>query len=362
MPPAVDSDPTHRTMSLSILTIDNLRCITHAELDLHPAQNLIWGENGSGKTSLLEAMYLLGRGRSFRTRNSERLVRLGERELTVVGRVGARTLGIQVARGAPTLGKVGGTYVTSLAELSQAFPVQAIDPSVHKLIEDAAQRRRRWLDWAVFHVEPGFVDIWSRYTRALRQRNAALKDHPEQAFVWDTELARLGEQLAESRRLTLERLQPYWSATTERMLGETPSLTYVRGWAKDSSLLAALTSARPGDLARGITQVGPHRDDIRVRLERAAARDVLSRGQQKLVAVSMILAQLRMLQDVLGIMPTLLLDDPSAELDETRQALLIDQVSQLNCQLVVTSLSVESSLFGRPQKVFHVEQGTVSPV
>jgi len=349
-------------MSLSTLTIGNLRCIARAELELQPTHNLVWGANGSGKTSFLEAVYLLGRGRSFRTRNTERLIRLGEQQLTVVGRVGEQTLGVQVARGMPTLGRAGGAYVSSLAELSQAFPVQAIDPSVHKLIEDTAQRRRRWLDWAVFHVEPGFVETWSRYTRALRQRNAALKEHPEQAFVWDVELARLGEQLGESRRVTLERLQPYWSALTTRMLGEVPSLAYVQGWTQEMSLLSALTSARPGDLARGITQVGPHRDDVRIRLERAAARDVLSRGQQKVVAISMILAQLRMLQDATGITPTLLLDDPSAELDEARNAVLIEQVTSLNCQLIVTSLNPESSLLGRPQAAFHVEQGRVVPV
>jgi len=186
-------------MSLAEIAVSNLRCVEHAELALHPGHNLIWGGNGSGKTSLLEAIFLLGRGRSFRTRNSERLIGHGKERLVVFGRTAGaleQTLGIQVSRAGGTLARIGGTATGSLAELSQAFAVQVIDPGVHKLVEEGGHRRRRWMDWAVFHVEPQFVDTWVRYTRTLRQRNAALKIQPAQASAWDPELARLGELIA----------------------------------------------------------------------------------------------------------------------------------------------------------------------
>src|SRR5215470_8654379 len=131
---------------LTELGVEDLRCLQRAELSLAPRHNLIWGSNGSGKTSLLEAIFLLGRGRSFRTRNSERLIRLGQPKLTVFGRTsGARlsatdrgvgaAIGVQVARGGGgTTARLNGAYVSSLTELSQAFPVQVIDPGVHKLV------------------------------------------------------------------------------------------------------------------------------------------------------------------------------------------------------------------------------------
>ncbi|MGH8260306.1 MAG: AAA family ATPase, partial [Steroidobacteraceae bacterium] len=130
-------------MSLVFASVENVRCIEKAEVALHPGQNLIWGPNGSGKSSLLEALFLLGRGRSFRTRTTERVIRHGQTQLTVFGRsagIPERGIGVQAARGSATVGKIGGAFVESLAELSQVFPVQVIDPGVHKLVEEGAPR------------------------------------------------------------------------------------------------------------------------------------------------------------------------------------------------------------------------------
>ena len=352
-------------MSLTELSVENVRCIRRADLVLHPGHNLIWGGNASGKTSLLESAFLLGRGRSFRTRNSERLIRHGESELRVFGRVAGERptpVGLEVSRKEGTVAKVGGAFVASLAELSHAFAVQVIEPGVHKLIEEGGQRRRRWMDWAVFHVEPGFIDVWSRYARTLKQRNTALRISPEQATVWDPELARLGEQISQLRRDFMVRLRPYWVEISRELTDLDVELYFAQGWAADTSLADALVSSRDRDIARGVTHAGAHRADIVVRLERGLARETLSRGQQKLVAAAMTLAQLNLVRELTGTLPTLLLDDPAAELDRSRLARFVAQVRRLQCQLVVTSLSPETSLFGQPDRVFHVEQGDLRPV
>jgi len=352
-------------MSLAEVSVQNVRCITQADLTLHPGHNLIWGANASGKTSLLEAIFLLGRGRSFRTRSSERLIRHGESQLRVVGKLTGSPptpIGLEVSRKDGTVAKVGGAFAQSLAELSRAFAVQVIEPGAHKLIEEGAQRRRRWMDWAVFHVEPGFIEVWSRYARALKQRNSALRVAPDQAGVWDPELVRLGEQIARLRQDFLERLQPYWKRAVEDLTGLHVELHHFRGWAADTSLPAALVASRERDVARSVTQVGPHRADVLVRLERGLARETLSRGQQKLVAAAMTLSQLNLIRELTGTLPTLLLDDPAAELDRDRLGRFVAQIRELQCQLVVTSLSPEVSLLGLPDRVFHVEQGRVRPV
>jgi DNA replication and repair protein RecF len=353
-------------VSLAELTIQDVRCIEHAELRIPPGLALIWGDNGSGKTSVLEAIFMLGRGRSFRTRNSERLIRYGQAHLRVIGRLApnqgqADTLGFEVARGSTTA-RVGGRPAESLTQLSQAFAVQVIDPGVHRLVEEGGYRRRRWLDWAVFHVEPQFVDNWVRYTRALKQRNAALKTQGAAVDAWDPELARLGESIAESRRTLMERLLPYWQEEVMALCGFEVELHYLRGWSQEHSLLEALAASRPRDQSRQLTHAGPHRADVAVRLHGRPAREVLSRGQQKLVAVAMTVAQLKLLQEASQLAPTLLLDDPAAELDGERLRRFIARVATLRCQLVVTSLHPESRLFGTPESTFRMGQGRVQPV
>jgi len=360
-------------MILTELTVRDLRCIEQAELSLHPGRNLIWGGNGSGKTSLLEAMFLLGRGRSFRTRNSERLVRHGQERLVVFGRTespgvsggpgsGAgwvHAAGVEVHRKEGTRARIDGGPVASLADLSRVFPVQVIDPEIHKLIEEGGRRRRRWLDWAVFHVEPQFADWWMRFARAIRQRNAALRESGSVTRPWDVEVAALGEKISEARRTVLEQMGPFWKAATDGLACPPAELQYFRGWGAQHSLAEALETSRERDQARGLTHAGPHRADVLIRVGGRPAREVLSRGQQKLTAVALTLAQLRLLKEVSGTTPTLLLDDPAAELDSEHLGHFVCQIAPLGCQLVITSLQPETAAFGAPDRVFHVEQGRV---
>jgi DNA replication and repair protein RecF len=352
-------------MPLAELALENLRCIQQAELALAPGSNLICGPNASGKTSLLEGIYLLGRGRSFRTRSSERLIRHDEETLRAIGRTSgviSQSIRVQVSRDQPTTAQIAGEPVRSLAELAQVFPVQVIEPGIHRLIEEGSPRRRRWLDWAVFHVEPGFIDTWQRYGRTLRQRNAALRTAPDTARAWDGELVRHGEAITAARSRVLEGLKPYWDDTIRRLAGFPADLRYAQGWNQELSLAQALSTAWTRDSHQGLSHSGPHRADVQVRIEGHTAREMLSRGQQKLVAAAMVLAQLKMLRETAALVPTLLLDDPAAELDAERLSQFVEQVKSLQCQLVLTSLDGAQTLFGPPDRVFHVERGRVHPV
>jgi len=354
-------------MALAELTVQDLRCIEIAELTFGQGTTLVYGANGAGKTSILEAIYLLGRGRSFRTRLNERLVRHGQGASRVVGKathaLGAHQLGVEVKKErdqrTSTAGRLNGANIRSLSELALAFPTQIIDPDAHKLIEDSATRRRRWLDWAVFHVEPGFAAAWSRYQRALLQRNAALKSGVTPISVWDEELGREGELLTAARERVLTALLPYWRDMIEGLVGLEISLGFSPGWDRSMSLADSLAAHSTRDRDRRTTTVGPHRADIQVRVKGRAAREVLSRGQQKLAAVALSLSQLEFLQIEHDLRPTVLLDDPSAELDQSRLERFIGRVRRLNTQIVVTALEKDFRLFGEPETLFHVEQGRV---
>jgi DNA replication and repair protein RecF len=349
-------------MPLAELALENLRCIQRAELDLASGANLIHGPNASGKTSLLEGIYLLGRGRSFRTRNTERLISHGQGGLRAMGRTSgdlSQSIRVEVARGKPTAAEIARVPVRSLTQLAQVFPVQVIEPGIHKLIEEGSPRRRRWLDWAVFHVEPTFVDTWLRYARVVRQRNAALRTAPDTARAWDAELVRHGETLTAARLRILEALKPYWDDTVQQLAGLAAELRYQPGWNQDLSLAEAVSAAWTRDSHRGLTHTGPHRADVQVRIEGHAARELLSRGQQKLIATAMVLAQLKMLREQVNLVPTLLLDDPAAELDADRLTRFVEQVKSLRCQLVLTALNDARALFGPPERAFHVELGNV---
>jgi DNA replication and repair protein RecF len=361
-------------MALAELSLQDLRCIESAHLEFGPGINLIFGANGAGKTSILEAAFLLGRGRSFRTRLNERLIRHGQPFARVVGKTypmaedaghtgPAHTLGLEIRRegteGGGTVARLDGGPVRSLAELATAFPAQALDPDAHKLIEDSSARRRRWLDWAVFHVEQGFAGAWSRYQRALLQRNAALRTGSREVAAWEPELAREGEAMTAARERVMVALQPYWAEVSADLVGVELTLGFQAGWDRSSSLADALTAATPRDRDRRSTTVGPHRADASLRVRGKVARDVLSRGQQKLAAVALSLCQLEYLKREHGLLPTLLLDDPSAELDQDRLGRFIARVQGLETQILVTALERDTRLFGTPDRVFHVEQGRV---
>lgn len=353
-------------MALGRLQVTDFRCLQAAELDLDPHFTLISGPNASGKTSLLEAIYVLGRGRSFRTRRLEHLIRRESQGFVVFGEVQTPerriTLGVE---GLPNgvRGRINGLPLSSLAELALSLPVQIIDPEVHKLIEEGPGRRRRYLDWGVFHVEPGFVRQWQRYHQVLKQRNAALKAGHSRPLVgvWDTELIQYGELLTASRARYVEVLAGQAQSLGRNLLGQELELSYRPGWARDLSFAAALTESWPQDAERGATQVGPQRAELSFRLDGLPVKDRISRGQQKLLAAALLIAQLKLFPADAPIRPSLLLDDPAAELDNERLASLIREVSAQAVQLIVTTLHGEFSAFGTPGRRFGVLAGKVSP-
>jgi len=351
-------------MTLRRMQVTDFRCLHQAEIDLDSDFTLISGPNASGKTTLLEAIYVLGRGRSFRTRRLEHLIRSGSERTIVFGEVdiaGRRVaLGIE-GSAAGIRAKLAGERTASLAELASALPVQIIDPEVHRLIEEGPSRRRRFLDWGVFHVEPSFVGYWQKYHQVLKQRNAALRAHQARSVVcaWDGDLVRYGELLTEARIRYVAQLGTQAQALATNLLHRDLSLSYRSGWGGLDGLREALDRSWAPDRDSGATQVGPHRAELTIRLEGFTVKDRISRGQQKLLAAALLISQIKLFPEDSPVRPTLLLDDPAAELDGERLAGLIHEVRAQSVQLVVTTLHAEFAAFGTPGRRYQLDRGTL---
>lgn len=354
-------------MRVRRLTVDGVRNLAGVEVEPGPELNLFVGANGAGKTSLLEALYCLGRGRSFRRGGRHEYLNRASRKALILADIdtsdGSHRLGLErTADG--WHGRVDGRDLGSLGELAQCLAVAVFHPGMHELIEGSPEERRRFLDFGVFHVEPSFFPLWQSYRRALRQRNAALRSGAGAAAirVWDEPLGDAGERLSATRRTHVSALSAAFARMLERIAPELGSieLRLNQGWSEDAALVDILAAHLNSDREQRFTRLGAHRADLKLSGADGRVAGRLSRGQQKMVALALLLAQTETLKTHSGVQPVIGLDDLPSELDATHQQQVISILSGLGSQLWITGTEapvVESG--ATPVKMFHVEQGQV---
>lgn len=355
-------------MSLRHLRVDGVRCLSAVALDLHPERNYFWGANGAGKTSLLEGIYLLARGRSFRTRQTARLIAHGRHELSVFGQVegsdrALRRLGVAFSRGRLQT-QIDGQPAPGQAEMLRILPVHVLDPRLHRLIEAGPSERRRFIDAGVFHVEQSFLEAWRQYRRVLGQRNAALKGqlHDSEIEIWREPFLQAASSVDQARKAYCEEFSEIVAELGEELLGTRIRVQYRAGWRQDSTLESVLDEHVDRDRASGYTQIGPHRADLKLDFADGGIRDIASRGQQKLVAAALVIAQVMLYEKRTGNSSTVLVDDASAELDQGAQQRLTGALDRLRSQQILTGLSPDILRPAQGFPMFHVEQGKVHPV
>src|SRR3990167_9118124 len=287
-------------MSLTRFTVTAVRNLHPVTLSPSPRINILSGDNGSGKTSLLEAIHLLGLARSFRSTRLLPVIQYDQLACTIFGQVqmsdGRQSnLGISRDRQGEFQIRIDGQNARSAAQLAETLPLQLINPDSFRLLEGVPKVRRQFLDWGVFHVEPRFLPAWQRLQKALRQRNSWLRrgtlDSVSQA-AWDRELCLASDEIDGYRRSYIQTLKPEFERVLRELL-ELPelSLSYSRGWDKDSTLSDVLSASLLRDQQLGHTQEGPQRADLRIRIGAHNAVDILSRGQQKLVVCALKIAK-----------------------------------------------------------------------
>lgn len=361
-------------MRLSTLRADNFRRFDQLSLRLGPGLNFFAGPNAAGKTSLLEAIYTLTRGRSFRTHQLDQLAGSQQTAWTLHGQFVTDTEPVPAVNHVQAVQWDGRSLRarfnqrdSALWELVQQVPVQILDPEMHRIILEGPSRRRAFLDWGVFHVEHAFAPAWSRYRRALAQRNDALRKGLSDAVVaaWEPGLAESGEQVDDLRRLHLAEIEGLVPEALKLLVNEGDwQFSLQSGWSAGQPLAAIYRQQRGRDRHGRVTHAGPHRAELRIQVGGTRVNEHLSRGQQKLLVAGMVLAQSVAVARHRGRYPILLLDDFGAELAEAYQQGLLECLLDYPGQVLVTGFELPAQLRAARTNctLFHVEQGRIFPL
>jgi len=363
---------------LTRLDIHNVRNLADVRLAGLSAANILYGANGSGKTSVLESIHLLSAARSFRSHTARSVISHGAGHLTVYGKVAPvvegnsvreRSLGVQRSRNGESDIRVSGSPVRSAAQLAAELPVLVLNSGSFDLLTGSPRDRRRFLDWGVFHVEHNYISVWQRYQRCIKQRNTLLRrgNIPDAELMsWTNELAAAGESLTLSRQAYFSRLSTRFAQVIASVLPDSLPVTlrFRRGWDREISLLDALNAGLVVDREQGYTHSGPQRADIRIFAGDASAADTLSRGQQKLVVSALKLAQGHLFaEDGREEGCIFLLDDLPSELDKEHLRLICEEVERTRAQIFISCIDLADlcNVWRPPDSlsVFHVEHGQI---
>ena len=354
-------------MPIRQIKLSGLRNLQPLDFKFNSGVNFFYGANGSGKTSLLEAIMLMATGKSFRTSHLKHLTSHDSDRIEMQFYVEDETLGECVLeslrlKSGDHLLKLNGSVLTAQSEATHWLPVQVIDPNTFKLLNGSPEERRQFLDWGVFHVEQKFLNHWKVFRKQLQQRNAVLKQkETEWLATWNKGFIESALAINELRQAYVERFKPVFEDILKQLDNSLSiQLDYHTGWDKDSNLSQVIERQQERDLVLGYTQSGPHRAELRIRTDKQPAAEILSRGQQKTVVAALKIAQGAMFQQETKRRTIYLVDDLASELDEAHRHSFCKLLEDLNCQVFITSIDKEKLIdVWQPvnSKVFRLEDG-----
>lgn len=364
---------------LTQLRVSNFRNLGWVEIQPSPQINLIYGQNGAGKSSLLEAINVASIGRSFRTRKFKQLIQMDEASFTVFTRVQQDqdthildTIGIERKGNGQSQFKLNGRNIHSAADLAAVLPSLVINAQSFSLLEGSAKERRMFFDWLVFHVKHDFPEVWKQFSKCLKQRNSLLRRDKiaySELEIWDRELVKLANQIKRLREDTFEIFKNSFNDLFRSLkLGDHQvELEYHHGWKREADLKEQLESDFDRDNKYGFTHSGPHKAELKIKIGKTPAVDILSRGQQKLLISGLFITEAQVFQAAADKFPILLIDDMPAELDGEYLEILKNWVLEMKVQAFVTGidrLTVESIWSPDKDKehniaMFHVKHGEV---
>lgn len=356
-------------MSIRLISFSGIRNLIDTEIEPSQNLNLIYGDNGSGKSSFLESISILSTGKSYRAKKLAHCFSYKTDKMLIKAVIEDKVLGkahIENFRmlESQQIMKINDVPVGTQAEVAHWLPIQQIDPTAFSLLSGAPEKRREFMDWGLFHVEQSFFPKWKLLRQQLKQRNVILKNKDKEFLQqWTSSFCLTSEQINESRKKYLQEFKPIFLKMCESLgIGDDLSLKFHQGWDENKSLQEILLRQEERDLQLGYTQSGPHRAEMKLKSQGFAASEVLSRGQQKLTVLALKLAQSELFYKQSGRKSIYLIDDLSSELDEKHMSLLFQYFAQLNCQIFITSIKKEDLIKNAQTdktKLFHVEQGII---
>ncbi len=356
-------------MRIHALEAKQFRNLESALIEPHPRFNVLSGDNGQGKTNVLEAIYLLGTLRSFRAGKTEEMVRFGAAQAQVRARVEKletqRLLEVTLAPGHKHA-RVDGKGARA-SDYFGGFNVVLFAPEDLRLPKGPPAGRRRFLDRAVWNAHPAYLGEVQTYEKVLRSRNAVLREGGPEAMleVYDEQLERAAVPIVTRRRGLIDELGPRVQAAFERVTQTGLRLSIAYETELDigdiqHSMREKLRGDRRKDLARGVTSSGPHLDDLDLVLDGKPARLYASQGQLRAIVLALKIAEIEFLREKLGDSPVLLLDDVSSELDPKRNAQLFDFLKSVPCQAFITTTHRAHVLLAEERVDFQVVAGQVA--
>jgi len=359
-------------MWIDNLNVKNCRLLGDINIVLSKDLNIILGENASGKTSLLESLSLLSSGKSFRTSHINNVISHNELAVLVSARLNFENKNSQIGiekSSSKTRIRINKQDVYSQAELSRHLPITIMHPESIELITGSPSYRRSFIDWITFYLYPEFHEQWKSYRHILKQRNLCLKDskHKYALPKWTDELIQLQPNITNFRVKAIAKLKKELTKVSKELLGEGKvELIFSNGFPVDiklntESLKEFYSQKEEYDFRLKRTSSGVHRADIKIMLDGKPAIQSASRGQLKLLAITLLLAQSTTINNDQEEKGIIVIDDLAAELDSDNKNKLIKYLSQLNQQLIITTTK-KLCIDNIPNKLFHVKHGIFTEI
>lgn len=368
-------------MHITQLLLKGYRNYDLCQIELSNRLNLIIGDNGQGKTNLLESLYIGGFGKSFRTSKDIEWLKF-EEPLAII-RIAFEKMGrnnvidIKLLKNRKKEIKLNGVHLNKMSELIGHLNLVLFSPEDLKLVKESPSERRKFIDRELSHISPSYYHKLIQYNRVLDQRNVSLKQMQQKRQIdhalldiWDEQLSDLGSHLMMKRDLFIKDL----AQISKRIHSEITSgkenliVTYncslnTKSMSKydtiKSDFVALLIQNRQKDMERGYTSVGPHRDDLGLEIDSVDLKAYGSQGQQRTAALALKLSEIEIIYETLGEYPILLLDDVMSELDAHRQNFLIKTFEKVQTIVTTTEVGQIYQDHLNDGKLFRIEGGRV---
>ena len=360
-------------MYITELKLNGFRNYDSEKLELSPNINLIVGKNGQGKTNLLEAIFYAAIGKSPKTTKDSELINWAKDKasfnIKMQKKSGTKNIDVIFSRTTKKIVRVNGINLLKIGDLLGNLNVIFFSPDELKLVKDAPQDRRKFMDTDISQLSKNYFYLLNKYNKIIDQRNKLLKNVENKQLIdqtlpiWDIQLAETGSKIIKYRIDFLDKLKNVAREAHAYLTNKKEDLQIeyvgISGNTEDEikeKILQELKKTKDKDIKNGYTNIGPHRDDIKLTINNVDIRSFGSQGQQRTVALSMKLAELEIFKEEVGEYPVLLLDDVLSELDQDRQTRLVNYAKKM--QTLITTTQYDPFMF-QDAKIIKIEDGKV---